>query len=268
MRHAEGDDHLVLPERQRVHERRLDLIRKDHGVGLHQADLRRVLQADGSGQFQVVEFLLKPFAQTCEIICFLRVFGQTGLCRLCLERREFFIVRFVESDAAGRDVHGQFLEIRLVVLEQSFLHCNILQQSLLMLFEDLCDVFDVGLYLAVVGLDLLCLFLSFFEEGKESLALCRIDFEIRYQVGERLADLIHISGPYLLQSCFREIGQSLLRACAVCNDNVRIMQVDSLREVIDLLHFFLGKRLQSEFFYLFFLDFRLRRIFDFFERFQ
>ena len=32
-----------------------------------------------------------------------------------------------------------------------------LQQSLLMLFEDLCDVFDVGLYLAVVGLDLLCL---------------------------------------------------------------------------------------------------------------
>ena len=266
--HAQRDDHLVLPKRQGIHKRRVDLIGKDHRVGLHQTDLRRVLQADRSGQLQIVQLLLEAFAQSREIIRFLRILCQTGLGGLCFKGREFFLVRFVQRDAAGGDVHGQFLEVGFVVLEESLLHCNVLQQSLLMLFQNLRDGLDIALYLAVVRLDFLGLVLPSFEEGKDALALVRIRFQIRYEGAERFTDLIHISGAHLFQRLLRKIGQSLLCACAVRNDDIGIVQIDLLRKIIDLLHFIFREGFQSEFFHFLRFDLGHCRILDLFHGFQ
>ena len=73
---AEGDDHLVLPERDGVDKSGLDLLRH-HGIrALDEADLRRGLQRDLARELEVVDALLEAVALLGEIACRLGILGE------------------------------------------------------------------------------------------------------------------------------------------------------------------------------------------------
>ena len=79
---AEGDDHLVLPQRNRVDQGRLNLLHHLSVVLLDKADLRRGLDGDHAGQLQIVNLFLKAVAHGIIIAGGLGVFGEAG--GLCL----------------------------------------------------------------------------------------------------------------------------------------------------------------------------------------
>ena len=81
MRHGHRDDHLVLPERDRVDDDRLDLLGHLGVRGLDHTDLRRGLHGDRTGQFQIIDLLLKTIALIAEVTELLRVFCLAGLLR-------------------------------------------------------------------------------------------------------------------------------------------------------------------------------------------
>ena len=72
---AECNDHLVFPKRNGVDECGLDLFGHYRIAVLNHADLRRCLDRNHTGQFQIIQFLLKSVAEIFEILGSLCVFG-------------------------------------------------------------------------------------------------------------------------------------------------------------------------------------------------
>ena len=59
---AQGQNHLIFPQRDGVDQGGLDFLHHDGVVVLDHADLGSRLDGDGPSQLQVVDFLLKPVA--------------------------------------------------------------------------------------------------------------------------------------------------------------------------------------------------------------
>ena len=62
MLYPQGDNHLIFPERNRVHDGRLDFFRHHRIRILHKPDLRSCLKRDLPGQLKIVQLLLKAVA--------------------------------------------------------------------------------------------------------------------------------------------------------------------------------------------------------------
>ena len=74
---ANRDDHLALPERDRIDDGRLDLLCHDRVGGLDHANLRPCLHGNSPGQHQVMKLFLKAVAHLGVILCSLGVLGET-----------------------------------------------------------------------------------------------------------------------------------------------------------------------------------------------
>ena len=75
---AKGDDHLVFPQGNRVHDGGLDFFRHDGIIVLDHTDLRSSLDGNHPGQFQVIELFLETDAEILQILRCLGVLGKTG----------------------------------------------------------------------------------------------------------------------------------------------------------------------------------------------
>ena len=111
MIHAQRQDHLLFPERDRVDNGGLDLFGHEQIVVLDHADLRPHLERDHPGQLQVVQLLLEAADKIGKIIRGLGVFGETGFFGFLLKLHQFVFTKLLGAQLSGNDVHGEFFAV-------------------------------------------------------------------------------------------------------------------------------------------------------------
>ena len=168
MLQADGDDHLVLPERDGIDDRGLDLFRHD-GIGvLDHPDLGTGLHGDHTGQIQIIQLLLEAVAHFRIVPGRLGILLQAGPLGLFLQGFELSLSGLFELSLAGQNIHGQFLEI----IEIEFIHLiqnrHILHQLDLMLLKLIGNSRNVGLDLRVFGLHVVELVGALLKESQKT----------------------------------------------------------------------------------------------------
>ncbi len=105
MRNAQCKHHLVLPQRDRVIDRALDLLRHHGVVFLDKPYLRSCLKCYRTGQLKVHELLLKSVAHSGKVLCFLSVLRQSCFLCLLLQFYKFAVPDLIKPLLAGSDIH-------------------------------------------------------------------------------------------------------------------------------------------------------------------
>ena len=192
--HAHGDDHLVLPQRDRVDDRGLDLLCHQCVGILNETDLRPGLDRDLAGQLQIMQLLLETVAQSAEVLRLLGILCIAGLCRLLLKLLQLIRSHLSEALLARCDIHGQFLEVLQIEIIHLVKGSDILQQLDLVAFEHLHDIIDRGFRLVILRLQSDQLVALLLEELEESLILFfHIEgLQFCHKAGDQLADLTHV----------------------------------------------------------------------------
>ena len=168
MLQANGDDHLVLPERNGVDDRGLDLFRHDSVGVLDHPDLGTCLHGDHTGQIQIIQLLLEAVAHFGIVPGRLGILLQSGPLGLFLQCLKLSLPGLFELSLAGQDVHGQFLEIIEVELIHLIQDRHILHQLDLMLLKLIGNSRNVGLDLRVFGLHVVELVGALLKESQKT----------------------------------------------------------------------------------------------------
>ena len=111
---SDSQNHLALPERDSIDDGRLDLLRHQCIIILHQTDLRSHLNGDHTGQLQIMDLLLKPVAERRHIVDRLRILRKAGLMSLVHESRQLASANLIQFLLARQNVHAQFLKVSRV----------------------------------------------------------------------------------------------------------------------------------------------------------
>ena len=235
---AQRQHHLVLPQRDRVHDGRLDLLGHHRVVGLDQADLRAHLDGHIAGQLQIVELLLKAVTQVGQVAGGLGILGQLGALGLLLRGLQVVGADLGQFLLAGQDVHRQLLEVDKVQLIHLIQHRDVLHQGDLVVLQLGLDALDVLVGAVVAGLELLNAVGRLFEEAKDALGLLGGGvkaLQFRNQVRDELAGLAHVLGLDAGERGLGEVAQLLLAGSAVLQDHLGVRDVDFLGKVVDHL---------------------------------
>ena len=225
--------HLILPQRDGVHDGGLDLFRHHGVVVLQQTDLGAHLQADIAGQFQIIQLFLKTLALVGKVAGGLCVLRQTGGLGLVHSLLQFVGTHICQLFLAGKDIHTQLLEVGHVQLVHLVQHGDILEQLHLMGFQHGLDLFHVSLGLVVLGLEGIQLAGFLLEEAHDALLLFLVGvktLQLADEVGDHIAHLAQILGGHLGEGCFGEIADLLLAGRAVLQHLLAVGDVDLLSE--------------------------------------
>ena len=243
MLNAEGNDHLGFPERNRVDNRRLNLLCHLRIGRLHETNLRPGLQCNISGQFQIIELLLKPGALIIQILGCLCILRKAGELRLLLCFFEIGRANFRQSLLPCQDVHRQLFEIGQIHVVHLIEHGGVLHERDLVLLQLIRDGRHIGLHLGISGLQRRRLILRLVKKAQNSLFVVvhfKV-FELKDQVGHHFTGFPQILGSHRLQGLFRKIRQLFLCARPVIQDRRRIRDINLSGKII---HLFLLLRCQ------------------------
>ena len=235
---AQRQHHLVLPQRDRVHDGRLDLLGHHRVVGLDQADLRAHLDGHIAGQLQIVELLFKAVTQVGQVAGGLGILGQLGALGLLLRGLQVVGADLGQLLLAGQDVHRQLLEVDKVQLIHLIQHRDVLHQGDLVVLQLGLDALDVLVGAVVAGLELLNAVGRLFEEAEDALGLLGGGvkaLQFRNQVRDEFAGLAHVLGLDAGERGLGEVAQLLLAGSAVLQDHLGVRDVDFLGKVVDHL---------------------------------
>ena len=144
---AERDNHLVLPQRDGIDNRRLDFFRHGRIARLHESDLRSRLQGHRACQFQVMQFLFKTVALVGKVFGFLHILRQSRCLGLVLRLDELVGSYAFKFLFAGEYIHRQLFEINKVHVVHLVQYIHVLEKHDLMFFQFVRYCGDVGLHL-------------------------------------------------------------------------------------------------------------------------
>ena len=245
MCHAQGQNHLVLPQGDGVHNGGLDLFSHHRIVGLDQADLWAHLDGDIAGQLQVIQLLFKAVALVGQVAGGLGIFRQAGCFGLGFSGGQVVLPHLLQLFAAGQDIHAQLLEIDKVQLVHLVQHGNVFHQGYLVVLQLGLDAFHVHISFVVFhfqGFQLVGLFL---EKAQEAfLIFCGgvKAFQLADQLGDEFAGLTHILGAHAGKRTVRKITQLFLAGGAVLQNHLGVGQVDLFSKILHHLLLFGAQR--------------------------
>ena len=241
---AQGQDHLVLPQRDGVVNGTLDAVDEDLVIVLDDADLRCRLDGDGLADLQVVHFLFKTADSILEILDDLDGHGIIRYLGLGFQLGNRRLVQFLYLFFASLDIELELLEIFQILVVKAVEHGNVLHEGHLL-------VVQAGLYLVNLGGQRRVGFgqgFTFLEQraddgqaGKKALVFIVFvfkGFDPLDQVVEQVAGYGRICTLDSRQDAVGKVGNVLLSAAAILDDGVGIDQVDGILDGVDLLPFF------------------------------
>ena len=209
---AEREDHLIFPERNRIHDGGLDFFHHERVVVLNHADLRRGLQRNDARQLQIVELFLETLALVFKIICRLRVLGKPALLRLFAQLHERRRALLRELFLPGEDIHRQLLEVFEVLLIHLVHDRDVLHERELVLVQLGSNFIDICLCLAVLCLHLLRAHLRLAEKTCDALLFRFVHaLELDDKARHHVADFAEVARLDLGERRLRKIGNVLLR---------------------------------------------------------
>ena len=235
---AQGQNHLTLPQRNRIHQRGLNLFGHQGVIVLDHADLGTHLNGDLPGQLQVKEFLLKAVAHGSVVIGLLSILRQSGRIGLVIKVLQGGGPFFRQLLLTGQNVHGQLFEIVQVLVVHLVQQGDILQQNHLMVFQLTGNLVHIGFRLVIAGAHGLEIGGCLLEYAAQALLLFRRReaLEFRHQRRDHIAQFTHVLGPDGVEGSTGEIRNILLGRCAVLQHKTCIGQVDLLCKIqYDLL---------------------------------
>ena len=227
--------HLVLPQRDGVHDSGLDLFCHHGIVVLQQTDLGTHLQTDVAGQLQIIQLFLKALALVGKVaggLCVLRQTGDLGLVHGLLQ---FVGTHISQLFLAGKDIHAQLLEVGHVQLVHLIQHGDILEQLHLMCLQHGLDLFHISLGLVVLGLEGIQLAGLFLEEAHNALLLLLVGvkaLQLANEVSDHIAHLAQILGGHLGEGSLGKIADLLLAGRAVLQHLLAVGDIDLLGKLI------------------------------------
>ena len=233
----QGQDHLTLPEGNRVDDGGLNLLGHHGVVVLEHPNLRAHLKRNHPGQLQVMELLLKAQAEVAVVV------GRLGVLRLAA--RLGLALHLGQGDAAlvgqlflsGEDIHGQLLVVFQIFLVHLVHDGDIFHQGNLVLFQLGGDFVHVDLGLFVLGLEDFNGPARLAEHTEESLflLLCVEALELHQQGTDHVAHLTHVLGANRAEGRVGKVGDVLLGSHAVLQNLLGVVEVDFLRELVHRL---------------------------------
>ena len=202
MFHPQSQNHLALPQRNRIHQRGLNLFHHHGIIALNQTNLRSRLHGDGLGQLQIMKLLLKAVTHGIQISCCLRILCQTGLFCLLQKFLQLCGTYLCQLLLTCQHIHGQFFEISKIQFIHLVQKRNILHQQDLMILQHLADLVYIRLCLRIFCLHGCHFIRSLFKQSAESFFLFLVKvFQLFDHTGQQIPDFSHIFGLYIFQSC-------------------------------------------------------------------
>ena len=252
---AECNDHLVFPERNGVDECGLDLFGHYRIAVLKHADLRRCLDRNHTGQFQIIQFLLKSVAEIFEILGSLCIFGLSGHLRFILQITEFCGTYQLQLFLSSENVHGQLFKIIQVLCIHLIQNGNVFQKLPLVAVEHVTDFIDIHLCLVILRFHCIDFVRAFLKEREWSLFFfCVKRFQLCHNRGEQIADFPEIFASDVLQRFLGEVCHFLLCTGTVLQNAVCIGKINLGNKGIHHGFLFVG---QNRIIHDLFLFFRL-----------
>lgn len=207
-----------------------------------------------------MQLLFKALALLRVVVVGLRILGKAARLRLFAQLLELAGADLGQTLFARDDIHGQFfvvLEVQLIHLVE---HRDVLHQRDLMLFKLRNNAVHARLGLAVLRAHQLELILLLAEQACEALLLLLTEaLDLDDEVRERLAHLAKILVAHGGQCIFRERRNALLRGHAVVEHDIRVLDVNLFRKIVDGFLLLLGEHALIDLDRLDFLFLRLGR---------
>ena len=118
-----------------------------------------------------MKFFLKTGTFTVQILSRLRVLRESGHFRLFFQIMQFAVPGLCKPLFTSLNIHGKLFKIQEILFIHFVHHCRILEQTNLMLFQCICNLFYIYFSLVISVFQIFYFICLFFEKSQKTFFL-------------------------------------------------------------------------------------------------